>query len=129
MNETFPRRVSALWQAEFLSPKDLLRRAIVITILYGVVELAGLRDFTSILNGTMGSLDMSWRLSAFLGLGYIFAYLAFVLLVPILVIAAVILIFWGKISRRMEQGVTGNSSLSPGEEDGIWQDEPRTKAL
>lgn len=94
------RRLAAIWRAEFFSPKDLVRRALVITAIYVVAHLAGLREFASILNGTVGSVALGWGLSAFLGLGYIFAYLAFVVLVPMLILAAALLAFWNRVFRR-----------------------------
>ena len=90
-NADFRRRLAAFWRAELFSPKDFVRRAFVITAIYAAVHLVGLRQFTSILNGTVGSVGLGWHLSAFFGLGYIFAYLAFVLLVPMLLLAAAIL--------------------------------------
>jgi len=78
------------WRTEFLSPKDLLVRAAVISLLFLVVHLAGLREFTSVLNGTIGNTEISWGESAFWGTVYIFLYLAFVLGVPILLLAAAI---------------------------------------
>ncbi len=89
-------RIRSLWRADFLSPKDLLRRAALITIFFWLADFAGLREFTSILNGTMGSVELGWRTSVFLGLGYIFLYLAFVLLVPILLLATLVLFIWRK---------------------------------
>ena len=91
MNPTSFRRLAAVWRADFLSPKDLIRRALVMTVIYLTVHAAGLREFTTILNGTMGSVELGWRTSAFLGLLYIFAYLSFVLLVPVLILAAAFL--------------------------------------
>jgi len=90
-------RLRSIWRADFLSPKDLVRRALVIAMIYGVVSAFSLREFTSILNGTMGSVSLGWRLSAFLGLLYIFSYLAFVLITPSMLIAAGILVLWKKI--------------------------------
>ena len=81
-------------RADFLSPRDLLQRAGAISVLFFLLHLAGLRDFTSILNGTVGSLALGWNLSAFLAVIYIVAYLGFVVLVPILVLAALILWIW-----------------------------------
>jgi len=98
MNPALRARFSSLWRAEFLSPKDMVRHAVIIAVLYLVVHLAGLREFTSILNGTMGSPELGWTVSAFLGLAYIFAYLAFVLLVPILLLAATFLAVWKRLS-------------------------------
>src|ERR1044071_9230864 len=83
-----------LWRAEFLSPKDLIKRAILITIVFTIAHLAGLKEFTTVLNGTMGSIQLGFGISAFLGLSYIFLYLALVLLVPILALAAAMLLAW-----------------------------------
>jgi hypothetical protein len=96
-NPSLFARVRSVWRADFLSPKDLVRRALVIAVLYFIVSAFGLRDFTSILNGTMGSVALGWHMSVFLGLLYIFSYLAFVLMTPTMLIAAGILLLWKKI--------------------------------
>src|SRR5215831_2710599 len=59
-------RVLAFWYAEFLSPKDLVRRAIVIAVVFALARVFGLKEFTSILNGTTGSVGLGWGVSAFL---------------------------------------------------------------
>jgi hypothetical protein len=99
MNPSLRARLSALWRAEFFSPKHLVRSAVVIAVLFLAVHVAGLREFTSILNGTMNSPELGWKLSAFLGLAYIGAYLGFVILVPVLLLAAVLLTVWKRLSR------------------------------
>jgi hypothetical protein len=96
-NRTLLARLKSLWQADFLSPKDLLRRALLLAVLYGIVSAFGLREFTSILNGTMGSVSVGWHLSVFFGLLYIVSYLAFVLGTPILLMAAGILFLWKRV--------------------------------
>jgi hypothetical protein len=78
-------------RAEFLSARDLLQRALGLGGLFLLAHLAGLREFTSVLNGTVGSVAAGWKLSSFLALVYILLYLAFVILVPVLVLAALIL--------------------------------------
>jgi len=95
--QTLFARLRSVWRAEFLSPKDLVRRALVIAVLYFIVSAFSLREFTTILNGTMGSVSLGWHMSLFLGLLYIASYLAFVLGAPILLIAAGILLLWKKI--------------------------------
>jgi hypothetical protein len=97
LDETLFARARSLWRADFLSPKDLVRRAALLALLYGVVSAFGLREFTSILNGTMGSVALGWHLSAFFGLLYIISYLAFVLGTPTLLIAAGILFLWKRL--------------------------------
>ena len=81
-------------RAEFLSARDMLQRAAAISVIFLLAHLAGFREYTGILNGTIGSLTLGWNLSAFLAVIYILFYLAFVVLVPVLVLAAAILTFW-----------------------------------
>ena len=85
------KKLVVFQRAEFLSVRDLLQRAGAISVMFLVAHLAGLREFTSVLNGTIGSVAAGWNLSAFLAIIYILLYLAFVILVPILILAATIL--------------------------------------
>jgi len=93
-------------RAEFLSARDLLQRAIAISVLFQILHLAGLKEFTGVLNGTIGSLALGWTLSAFLAVIYIVLYLAFVILVPVLILAAVILTIWQRYIRKKEIPLT-----------------------
>jgi hypothetical protein len=103
MKTPLSRHVRALWRADLLSPKDLLRRAVFLIVLYLLIQLAGLREFTSVISGTTGSIQLSWHISAFLALTYILSYLSLVLLVPILLLAAVLLFGWEKIRGKKAQ--------------------------
>ena len=98
MNASVRGAIKSLWHAELFTPKDFVRRAVVLAVIFAVADLAGLRQYTSILNGTAGSLEISRGLAAFLGLSYVFAYLGFVLLVPILLLAAGLLAVCGKMA-------------------------------
>jgi membrane protein implicated in regulation of membrane protease activity len=102
MIKLFWQRLGLFRRAEFLSPKDLLQRAGAISVLFLVAHLAGLREFTSVLNGTIGSVAAGWKLSGFLALIYILLYLAFVILVPVLVLTAMILTVWRRWVRKKE---------------------------
>jgi type IV secretory pathway VirB6-like protein len=84
------KQLRKFWRADFLSPKDMLVRAAAIAVVFLIAHLAGLREFTSVLNGTVGSIELGWGGSAFFGVSYILLYLASILFVPILVIAAAI---------------------------------------
>lgn len=75
----------------------LLEWAGLLVAIFCVAHLAGLRDFTSVLNGTVGSTSMNWQTAAFLGVAYVLIYLGVVLMVPILAIAALILTLWNKL--------------------------------
>jgi hypothetical protein len=97
--------IASFWHAKFFSPKDLVCRAAIIAVIYAMVNVAGLREYTSILNGTVGSTEISRGLAAFLGVGYVCAYLAFVLLVPVFLIAAGLVAAWEKW--RREHSPTG----------------------
>jgi hypothetical protein len=100
------QKLAIFQRAEFLSAKDLLQRAGTISVLFLLVHLAGFREFTGVLNGTIGSLALGWNLSAFLAVIYIVLYLAFVILVPILVLAAAILTVWQQYIRKEENSLT-----------------------
>jgi len=90
VNENFRQCCVRLWRAEFCSPKDFVRRAAVIAFLFLVAHLAGLSEYTSFLSGTVPSPDTSWKLTIFFGLIYLVLYFAFVLLAPILLLAALV---------------------------------------
>lgn len=88
MNSSFFQRCRRFGRAQFLTPKDFLLRAAVITGFFLIAHLAGLREYTSFLSGTVASPDMGWQQAAFFGLVYLILYFAFVLFVPILLLAA-----------------------------------------
>ncbi|MGH7954986.1 MAG: hypothetical protein ACREOZ_03410 [Gloeomargaritales cyanobacterium] len=91
MNINLWQWIIKFWQASFFSPQGFVQRALVIGLGFLTVHLAGLREYTSVLNGTIGSVSAGWETSAFLGVVYIIVYLAFVILAPVLVLAAIIL--------------------------------------
>lgn len=94
MKKDSTRSLGDLCGADFFSPKDFLRHAILIILVFGVAHLCGLREHTSFLNGTTGSVDLGYELSTLLGMTYLVLYFAVVLLVPILVLAAGLVSFW-----------------------------------
>jgi hypothetical protein len=94
MSLKWKQRLVRFWRADLFSPQGFLVRALVISAVFVAVHLLGLRDYTSVLNGTVGPGSASWRTSAFLGVAYLAIYMAFVLLVPVLVLAAGILAAW-----------------------------------
>ncbi len=100
------------WRAEFLSPKDLLFRAVTISVLFLIAHIAGLRDYTSFLSGTLPSPETSWKQASFFGLVYLLLYFAVVLFSPILLLAAGMLKGWELLKRartRKEPSWTGTS--------------------
>jgi hypothetical protein len=107
------KKLAALQRAEFLSPKDLLQRAGAVTAIFLLLHLAGLREFTSVLNGTVGSLALGRNLSAFLAVVYILFYLAFVVLVPVLVLAAMFLMAWKRGWRKSSKRSDEPNAKSP----------------
>jgi hypothetical protein len=84
------QKCAALWRAEFFSAKDFVVRAVFLSALFLVVHAAGLREYTAFLSGTPAQPGLSWQAVAFLGAAYLLVYYAFILLVPILLIAALI---------------------------------------
>jgi hypothetical protein len=102
MIKKFWRKLAIFRRAEFLSARDLLQRACAISVMFLLAHVAGLREFTSVLNGTVGSVAAGWKFSGFLAIIYIVLYLAFVILVPVLVLAALILMGWQRCVRKEE---------------------------
>jgi hypothetical protein len=98
----FWQKLAVFRRAEFLSARDLLQRALGISVLFLLAHLAGLCEFTSVLNGTVGSTAVNVKLGTFLAAVYILLYLAFVILVPVLVLAALILMVWQRCVRKEE---------------------------
>ncbi|MDZ4198400.1 MAG: hypothetical protein U1E27_03850 [Kiritimatiellia bacterium] len=78
------------------SPRPLIRRALLIAFVFWALHAAGLRSYTSFLSGTIP--DGHVTRSVYLGLVYILAYLAWTVLVPILLLASLILWSWKRTS-------------------------------
>ena len=83
-----------LFAARALSPTGLVVRALLIVIVFAICHAAGLREHTTFLSGTPAAAEGSTDRSVFLGMIYIAVYLAFVLITPILALAAVFLGLW-----------------------------------
>ena len=74
-------------RAPILSSKGLLIRAALIALVYAALHLAGLRGHAAFLSGTM----VGGRLALLGGLSYVLFHFAFVVGVPILLIASGVL--------------------------------------
>jgi hypothetical protein len=100
MSKFFSRRPKT--KGPLPSAGYFLEWAGLLTVLFLVVNIAGMRPFTSVLNGTIGSTTLDWQTASFLGAAYVMVYLAFVLGAPTLIIAAGILTLWRKLTRNPE---------------------------
>ena len=96
---TFFGLLRRVWKADAFSPTAFVARAIIITVCYCLSELAGLREYTTFLSGTSANLNVSWQTAATLGLIHLLLYVAFILLVPVSLIAAGLLLLWDKWRR------------------------------
>jgi hypothetical protein len=97
MSKFFSRRSKSAARGGLPAPGYFLEWAGMLVVLFVIVQLAGLREFTSVLNGTVGSTSMDWRTAFFLGTAYVIVYLGFVVVAPILVVAAFILKLWQRV--------------------------------
>lgn len=97
-----PGRLSRLAGLAF-SPRGLLIRAAIISVVYLLARLAGLREYTTIISGTSPTGDVSDWWSAGLGVLYVTLYLAFVLAVPVLLIAAALLTAWFRLAPQVQK--------------------------
>jgi hypothetical protein len=101
-----------VWQAGAFSPTAFVTRAVIIAVLFGCSELAGLREYTTFLSGTSANPDMSWQTAATLGLIHLLLYVAFILLVPASLITAGLLVAYSRRADRRRTG-QGQSPVAP----------------
>ena len=97
MNHPYLNLLRRLWRVEIFSPAGCVQRALVISAGFLLVHLAGWREYTSVLNGTVGPDSTGWAGSTFFGVAYVLIYLAFVILVPVLLLAAALLAAWQRL--------------------------------
>lgn len=102
MKRTLVTRFWDLCGADFFSPKDFVRHAVLIVVAFALIHALGLREYTSVLNGTVGSVEMDPDYAALLGIVYILFYLAAILLAPILLIAGGFIAVWHKLRARKQ---------------------------
>lgn len=88
MSKERSRLQRLLFAEPIFTPKGFASRAVVIAILYLICHIAGMRDYTSLLSGTLAMTSGAKTVSAFLGIAYMFLYFAAVIIVPILLIGA-----------------------------------------
>ena len=72
------------------SPRGFLVDAVLIALVFLACNLAGLKEYTSVICGTSPTGDINNPLVLGLGAFYLFIHFAFVLVAPILVIAAAV---------------------------------------
>jgi hypothetical protein len=94
--------LASLWKADPFSPTAFVARAIIIAALFGISELAGLREYTTFLSGTSANPNVSWQTAATLGLIHMLLYVAFILLAPVSLITAGLLLAWNRWNGRQQ---------------------------
>lgn len=94
-------------RAPVLSSRGLAARAALIAVVYGVLHLVGLREYTSILSGTLPTGDPNDYLAMVLGVAYVLVHLAFFLVAPVLVLAAGMLYGLEYLLARSRSGERG----------------------
>jgi hypothetical protein len=112
--------------SKFFSPKSkapsgslpsagyLLEWAGFVAVIFLIAQLCGLREFTSVLNGTVGSTSLDWQTASILGVVYIIIYLAFVLGVPILILGALILKLWQRVAIKRDLHAESQTNITEG---------------
>jgi hypothetical protein len=96
------KKMFRIMRADFLSPKYLLLRAVALALFFLIVEVAGLREYSTFLSGTVPFPGVNMKLASFYGMLYLACYVGFVVVAPILLLAAGMLTVWGKISKKLQ---------------------------
>ena len=95
-------------RAPIFSPKGFLVRAALIAAAFLALRAAGLREYTSILCGSSPTASSANMFPNIFAVAYLLFYFAFVIGVPILLIAAAIQgVLQHLIQRRASGGMTG----------------------
>ena len=97
-------KLRELIRAPLLSPMGFVARALLLTLFFGVCELAGWREHTTFISGTVTTADTGINSSVTFGLIYMLAYFGFVLAAPVLLLAATFLTIWRRFTRRPATG-------------------------
>jgi hypothetical protein len=100
------QKLLELIRAPFLSPRGFVARAMLLAVVFGACELAGWREHTTFISGTATSADTGIDVSVTVGLIYMLAYFGFVLVAPILVIAAALMWIARRFSSSTESSTT-----------------------
>lgn len=99
MKTPAPSRLrSTLAGLELFTPRGLIARALLLAAIYAVCEAIGLRENATFLTGTQAS--GAWNGTVWRGLVYLLAYHGFVLVAPILTLAAALLAAWEKLANK-----------------------------
>jgi hypothetical protein len=99
-------------KADAFSPTAFVVRALIISLLFGISELAGLREYTTFLSGTSANLNVSWQTAATLGLIHLLLCVAFILLVPASLMAAGLLVAYRRWAEGRGRGEKQQSRLT-----------------
>jgi hypothetical protein len=89
-----------------LTPKGLLMRGIASCASLVIAHLAGWREYTSVLCGTMPDPSAAPWHAGYLGAAYAVCYLLATVIAPILILAAALLWMWKRWRRREGRGLT-----------------------
>ena len=89
--------------------KELLVRAAILTLVFIGLHVFGCRRFTSCLCGTLEAEGLMRYMSAFLGLMYVFFYMLFTAIVPVLILAAGLLWVRSKILAGVNEDISLNA--------------------
>ncbi len=114
------------WLRELLTwrvctPAGFVKAAVVLSLLYLICHLAGLREYTSIMSGTMPAGGPAGFGLLFLACLYILSYVAFALLVPVLLIAALLFTLANLVWRKREPAAESPSpAASAIPQRGFW---------
>lgn len=92
-----PPSIRWLLTTDTFSPLGLCLRAGIIVVIFVVMEILGLRDYTSVISGTSPVGNPADQTATLIGFAYILAWFSFVLFVPTLIMGAILM----KVARKI----------------------------
>jgi hypothetical protein len=113
MNRATRKRRRAPLVGRFFTPRGFVVSAVQVSVVFLLLDLAGLRSCTTIFIGAAPAAGWVGRVAAGLGFAYIVFYLAFTVAVPVLLIAAVLLRLSGRVTTRRPGDASRTTPASP----------------
>ena len=100
-------RLGRILKAPFLSPAGLFASAVAIAATYFLMDMLGLREYATVLSGSVPDGWASPDVARVLGAWYVICYFACLVISPILLLASALLALGARffILRKTERGV------------------------
>jgi hypothetical protein len=90
--------VRGLLRAPVFSPTGMILRALLIVLSFAICHALGWREHTTFISGSQADVVVDRSVSTLCAVAYMVAYFGSVLIAPVLLLAAIIINLWDRVS-------------------------------